>query len=190
MKKVWFIGGVLTMVLFSVSAVEFFSSGNKLRIHEGAKRRQRLVFVPETPGAETGKWRISWENGDKIAELLLGSPIKLPPFEKKLRIEMELECPPGTTLLAADLRLNDSTGEVCVFNSNRANRNTGAITAVWEITPGQKVNASWGKNVNKQLDLPATVANFAFLLQSPRGDVAVSALRFLPDPQNNWKVSR
>ncbi len=184
MKKIWLIGVVFTTVLFSVSAVEFFSSENKLRIHEGAKRQQRLVFVPETPGAETGKWRISWENGEKLAELLLGSSIKLPPFEKKLRIEMELECAPGTTLLAADLRLNDSTGEVCMFNSNRANRYTGTITAVWEISPGQKVNASWGKNANKQLDLPATVANFAFLLQKPQGDVTINALRFLPDPQN------
>ncbi len=185
MKKLWLIFAALTAIVVSVQAADFFSSINKSQLHEFAKRKQRLVFVPEKPGMETGSWRICWENGEKIAELLLTPAIKLPACSKKLRIEMDIECAPGTTLLSADMRVQDAKGEICAFNSNRGGSSTGNITAVWELTPGQKVYASWGRNVDKILNLPGGgIANLAFRLENPVGDITIKTLRIIPDPQN------
>lgn len=56
---------------------------------------------------------------------------------------MEIECSPGATLLAADLRLQDAEGEVCMFNSNRGGRYTGNITAIWEIAATRSESRSF-----------------------------------------------
>ncbi len=165
-------------------AAKLFDQSSGFRLHEGKVRKQKLIFIPEIPGADTGSWRIVWEKGEKILELILKHPIKLPPFESKIRIEMEIECSPGATLLAADLRLQDAEGEVCMFNSNRGGRYTGNITAIWEIAAtGQKVGVSWGRNINKKLDFPVSITNFAFLLQQPKGDITIKSLRLITDPQ-------
>lgn len=152
------------------------------RLHEAAKRSQRLVFIPEAPGSEKGTWRITWESGESIAELLLPQLIKLPTFEKTLRIEMILHCEDGAVLQSLDLRLLDANGEVCMFGSKRKTGDDGMLTAVWELTPESTPAASWGKNVDKKLDLPVGITNFAFRLRPPaRGDVTINALRIIAD---------
>lgn len=154
------------------------------RLHEAAKRSQRLVFIPETPGSEKGTWRITWEGGESIAELLLPHPIKLPAFEKTLRIEMILQCEDGAELQSLDLRLLDAKGEVCMFVSSRKANDDGTLAAVWKLTPESTPAASWGKSVDKKLDLPAGITNFAFRLRAPaRGDVTINALRIAADEE-------
>ena len=142
-------------------AAKLFDQSSGFRLHEGKVRKQKLIFIPEIPGADTGSWRIVWEKGEKILELILKHPIKLPPFESKIRIEMEIECSPGATLLAADLRLQDAEGEVCMFNSNRGGRYTGnSRAAVNSGDNSQKGNQRIGEE--EQFEA-ATVGQLKYL---------------------------
>lgn len=181
-KKILFTIFAALFVL-SLSAAELKDFSRHPKLHENKVRKQRLVFVPDKLGSNIGSWRICWENGDKSAELLLPSTIKLPAFKKKLRIEMDLLCSDGFKLRSVDLRLLDAGGEVCAFNSSRTTSASGAVTAVWEITHDQKVFASWGRNVNKKLDFPISITNFAFSAQHPIGDVTVNSLRIICDSE-------
>lgn len=170
-------------ILFAEKSERFASSESKMFLAQAKQRGHELTFVPEAPGKETGKWRITWNDSTKIAELLIDGGIKLPEFNQKLRIEMDITCAAGTNLLAADLRLLDSKGEVCALNSNRGNRYTGKINAVWEFTKGQDFKMAWGKNVNHKLDLPAEITNWGFLIQGTKGEITLDELRIVTDLQ-------
>ncbi len=161
-------------------ATVFSSSAFAAKLHENRQRGQLLVFVPDEPGEEVGKWRISWESGAQVAELLISEPIPLPDFKTKLRIELDAACSPGTSLRSADLRLLDSGGEVCPVN-RISGENSGEFTLAWEIARDGTFPVSWGKNLNRRLDQPAGISNFAFILNEP-GDLTLSKLRFIPDP--------
>lgn len=173
---------LLPLTLPAEKNIQFAASAPGMQLHMGDRRAQILIFVPEVPGAESGKWRIAWNGGEKIAELLLRKPIPIPEFKERLVIEMDILCEPGTFLLSADLRLADAQGEICALNRRVDNKYTGKITAVWEIVKGQEFKMAWGNHVNHRLDLPASITNFAFLVKESKGEITLEELRITADP--------
>ena len=178
-----FVAALMPFMCLADRTERFNSYEAKWFLAQAKQRGHQLTFVPDEPGKETGMWRITWDGGKNIAELLIPNGFKLPDFRQKIRIEMDIECAKGTNLLSADLRLLDSTGEVCALNSRRGNRYTGKITAVWEFTKDQNFKMAWGKNVNHKLDLPAAITNWAFLIQGNKGEITLKELRIFTDPQ-------
>lgn len=174
---------LLPLALSAQASAKFSAAGSKLFLANGKDRAQLLTFVPMAPGKDAGSWRITWQGGHRIAELLIpDGGISLPQFTRKLRVELDIMVEKGTNLLSADLRLLDSQGEVCAMNSSRGGVYTGRMTAKWEFAPGQEFKMAWGKNVNHRIDYPACITNLAFQIQGTEGEVTVGELRLFADP--------
>lgn len=167
---------VFNMPVQGADSPSFDSCDFKAKLHMADKRKQQLTFVPAEPGAATGAHRITFEGGSNMAELLI-PPLPVPEFKQKLRVELEIICEEGTKLLSADLRLRDAKGEICCASSDRGNRYTGKIKAVWIITAGQDFKMVWGDNCNHKLDLPAAIDNIGFSIQGNTGEITLKNLK-------------
>jgi hypothetical protein len=163
---------VFNMPVQGADSPAFDSRDFKTSLHMADKRKQQLIFAPAEPGAVTGTRRIIFDGGSNMAELLIQS-MPVPEFKQKLRVELEILCEEGTTLLSADLRLRDAKGEICCASSDRGNRYTGKIKAVWIITAGQNFKMAWGANCDHKLDLPAAIDNIGFSIQGNTGEITL-----------------
>ena len=183
-KKIVF--STLIFIGAALCGNELFNFKTAPTLAAGAKRGQILTFVPETPGGDKGMWRITYtqkERQGNLGELLAKKDIPLPAFTKSLRIEMDLEISPKARMVGVDIRLRDAKGEVCSV-SGLKNWKSGKFTAVWTITPNQKIRYSWGANVNKVLDLPARITNIAFVMhKDDTGDILIKNIRFTADAE-------
>ena len=181
---------IFLSVLFLLSAFagaeDFFDFKNAPFLLNAAKRGQTLTFVPDAPGSDRGIWRLTYtrkENKVNLAEMILKKEMPLPAFQKNLRIEMDLETGPRTRMVGIDMRLRDAKGEVGVVNGLKKWQ-SGKFTAVWTITPGQKIRYSWGRNVDKVLDMPAKITNISFAMHKDNtGNLLIKNIRFIADAE-------
>jgi hypothetical protein len=183
-KKIVF--STLIFIGAALCGNELFNFKTAPTLAAGAKRGQILTFVPDAPGSDRGIWRLTYtrkENKVNLAEMILKKEMPLPAFQKNLRIEMDLETGPLTRMVGIDMRLRDAKGEVCVVNGLKKWQ-SGKFTAVWTITPGQKIRYSWGRNVDKVLDMPAKITNISFAMHKDNtGNLLIKNIRFIADAE-------
>ena len=80
-KSLLLLLSVCSCVAFAADTT-FFNAKTAPRLHGAADRKQQLVFVPSTPGGESGVWRIEFSEKAKICELLMRKEIPSLPLKR------------------------------------------------------------------------------------------------------------
>lgn len=161
MRFTFFLLPVLALLCGRVSGADYdiFQNRNTApRLHEAAKRSQRLSF------SDAGNWSVAVSpGGHPLAELLPPQPPSLP-LGKTLVAELEFSAKNPAAIANILLRVVDADGET---HSIPAVRTAGR--AVWQLEPGMKTPNSWGKKLNRTLDFPLRLAGIAVAFRGKEG---------------------